>query len=54
MKKWECSACGYVYNPAEGDPDSEVAAGTPFEALPDNWVCPVCGAGKDLFNPITD
>lgn len=51
MKKYICDVCGYVYDPAEGDPDNGVAAGTPFDKLPDGWVCPVCGAGKDQFSP---
>lgn len=50
--KYECSVCGYVYNPAEGDPDSGIAPGTAFEDIPENWVCPVCGVGKDQFEPI--
>ena len=49
MDKWECMVCGYVYDPAVGDPDSEVAAGTAFEDLPDDWMCPECGVGKDMF-----
>ena len=49
MEKWRCSACGYVYDPATGDPDSAVALGTPFEQIPDDWSCPVCGVGKDMF-----
>jgi rubredoxin len=49
MQRYMCSICGYVYDPEYGDPDSGVAAGTPFEKLPDNWVCPVCGASKDMF-----
>jgi len=49
MNKYQCAPCGYIYNPAEGDPDSGIPAGTPFEALPDDWVCPVCGVGKDQF-----
>jgi flavin reductase (DIM6/NTAB) family NADH-FMN oxidoreductase RutF/rubredoxin len=49
MKKYVCSVCGYVYDPAEGDPDSGIAPGTAFEDLPDDWVCPVCGVGKDQF-----
>jgi rubredoxin len=49
MSKWKCSVCGYVYDPETGDPDSGVAPGTPFESLPDNWVCPICGASKDMF-----
>jgi rubredoxin len=52
MEKWECMVCGYVYDPAEGDPDSGIEAGTPFEALPDDWVCPDCGAGKDMFEKL--
>ena len=49
MKKYVCSMCGFVYDPAEGDPDSGIAPGTPFENLPDDWVCPVCGASKADF-----
>lgn len=47
--KYVCSVCGYVYDPAEGDPDNDIAPGTSFEELPDDWVCPVCGVGKDEF-----
>ena len=49
MVKYRCSVCGYVYNPEKGDPDSGIEPGTPFEEIPDDWVCPVCGAGKDQF-----
>lgn len=49
MKKYVCTVCGYTYDPAVGDPDSGIAAGTPFEKIPDNWVCPVCGADKSMF-----
>lgn len=49
MEKWVCQVCGYVYDPAKGDPDNGVQAGTAFENLPDEWVCPECGAGKDEF-----
>jgi len=49
MDKWECLVCGYVYDSAAGDPDSGIQPGTPFEALPDDWICPDCGAGKDMF-----
>jgi rubredoxin/flavin reductase (DIM6/NTAB) family NADH-FMN oxidoreductase RutF len=52
MKKYKCSICGYIYDPAVGDPDNGVAAGTAFEDLPDDWTCPECGAGKDDFEPI--
>jgi len=50
MSTYEC-ACGYVYDPAAGDPDSGVAPGTPFENLPEDWACPVCGLDKSFFNP---
>jgi rubredoxin len=49
VEKWECIVCGYVYDPAVGDPEHGANAGTPFEALPDDWVCPVCGVPKDQF-----
>jgi rubredoxin len=49
MAKWVCSVCGYVYDPAVGDPDNGIKAGTAFENIPDDWVCPVCGIGKDSF-----
>ncbi|MBS3908130.1 MAG: rubredoxin [Actinobacteria bacterium] len=52
MDKYECLVCGYVYNPEDGDPDSGVGAGTAFEDLPDDWVCPVCGADKDQFEKV--
>jgi len=52
MKKQECTVCGYVYNPEEGDPDNGVPSGTAFEDLPDDWVCPDCGASKDMFEPV--
>ena len=51
MKKWECTVCGYIYDPEKGDPDSGIAPGTAFEDLPDDWVCPECGAEKDMFEP---
>jgi len=49
MDKWECVVCGYIYDPAKGDPEHGVAPGTRFEDLPADWVCPVCGAEKDMF-----
>ncbi|MCU0641905.1 MAG: rubredoxin [Candidatus Margulisbacteria bacterium] len=51
MKKYVCNVCGYVYDPALGDPDNGVAPGTAFEQLPAAWVCPLCGAGQDQFSP---
>lgn len=47
--KYQCNVCGYVYDPANGDPDRDIQAGTPFEDLPDDWVCPVCGMPKSEF-----
>ena len=52
MKKYECIVCGYVYDPEEGDPDNGIEPGTAFEDLPDDWVCPDCGAGKEDFEPL--
>ncbi|MDI6851103.1 MAG: rubredoxin [bacterium] len=52
MKKYRCTICGYVYDPAVGDPDGGIAPGTPFEQIPDDWVCPICGASKEDFEPI--
>ena len=49
MDKYVCSVCGYVYDPEAGDPDNDIDPGTSFEDLPDDWTCPVCGAGKDEF-----
>ncbi len=49
MDKYRCTICDYVYDPKAGDPDNGIEAGTAFEDLPDDWVCPDCGAGKELF-----
>ena len=51
MQKYVCTVCGYVYDPEKGDPDSGIVPGTSFDQLPDDWVCPVCGADKSLFEP---
>ena len=51
MAKYICDVCGYEYDPAVGDPDNGIPAGTKFEQLPDDWVCPLCGVGKDQFGP---
>ena len=51
MKKYVCNICGYEYDPAAGDPDNGIAPGTAFENLPEDWVCPLCGVGKDDFSP---
>lgn len=49
MDKYKCTVCGYIYDPEAGDPDNGVAPGTPFEELPDDWTCPLCGAEKSEF-----
>lgn len=49
MEKWKCSICGYIYDPAKGDPENGVKPGTDFEAISEGWVCPTCGATKDMF-----
>jgi rubredoxin len=49
--KYVCTVCSFVYDPAIGDPDSDINPGTPFEEIPGHWVCPVCGVGKDMFEP---
>ncbi len=52
MAKYQCSVCGYIYDPELGDPDGGIKPGTPFEEIPDDWVCPVCGVSKDQFEKI--
>lgn len=54
MKKYVCDICGWIYDPAVGDPDNGVAPGTPFEQLPDEWVCPECGADKSQFSLVRE
>jgi rubredoxin len=50
--KYQCTICGYIYDPEKGDPDSGVAPNTPFEALPETWTCPQCGSAKDSFKEL--
>ncbi len=52
MDKWECLVCGYVYDPQLGDSEGGIEPGTSFEKLPDDWVCPICGAPKDQFEKV--
>ncbi len=52
MEKYHCLVCGYIYDPAFGDPPSGIRPETPFEEIPDFWVCPVCGADKSQFEPV--
>lgn len=54
MKKYECIVCGYVYDEAQGWPDDGIPAGTKWEDIPDDWVCPDCGVGKEDFELIQD
>ena len=54
MKKYVCIACGYIYDPSEGDPDNGIVPGTSFEALPEDWLCPLCGVGKDQFEQVEE
>jgi rubredoxin len=52
MQKWRCVPCDYVYDPAQSDPENGIAPGTAFEDLPEDWLCPDCSAGKDMFKKI--
>ncbi len=52
MAKYQCIVCGYIYDPAKGDPDGGISAGTPFGELPEDWVCPECGASKEEFEKV--
>lgn len=53
-KRYHCTMCDYIYDPAVGDPHTGIAPGTPFEQLPDDWYCPQCGATKADFEPMED
>ncbi len=50
--KWKCTVCGYVYDPEKGDPDGGIEPGTTFDQLPEDWLCPICGAAKDEFEEV--
>ena len=50
MEKYKCNICGYIYDPEQGDSELEIAPGTPFEAIDDSWVCPICSAKKPDFS----
>ncbi len=54
MKKYVCTVCNWVYDPAIGDPESGIAPGTSFESIPEDWVCPLCGVGKEDFEPVEE
>jgi rubredoxin len=53
-QKWICESCGFIYDPADGDPDGGIPPGTSFDDIPDTWFCPVCGARKRDFAPYED
>lgn len=52
MEKYRCTVCGYIYDPAIGDPEHQIATGTAFSDLPADWICPECGVGKDMFEKV--
>ncbi len=52
MTKYRCTVCEYIYDPEKGDPENGVAPGTAWDDLPEDWVCPVCGVDKGLFEPV--
>ncbi len=54
MKKYRCVVCGYLYEPELGDADSGIEPNTPFENLPEDWTCPICGADKTQFEPVEE
>jgi rubredoxin len=54
VQKWKCTACEYVYDPSVGDPSSGIPPGVPFEDLPENWTCPVCGVPKEMFEKLEE
>lgn len=54
MKKYICSICGYIYDPEIGDEDNGIEAGTQFEDLPDDWICPICSATKESFEEVIE
>ena len=52
ISKYKCPVCDYIYDSDEGDPENNIPPGTPFENLPDDWTCPICGTSKDEFEPV--
>jgi len=52
MSKYRCTVCGYIYDPGKGNLDNGINPGTAFEDLPDDWICPECGVGKDSFEKV--
>ena len=54
MAKWKCKLCGFIYDEDEGLPDRGIEPGTSFEDIPEDWVCPVCGVSKDMFEKVSE
>ena len=54
MEKYVCVGCGYIYDPEQGDPENDIEPGTAFEDLPEDWLCPLCGVGKDEFEKVEE
>jgi rubredoxin len=54
MTKWVCTPCGYVYDPDFGDPENDIPPGTPWDDVPDDWLCPECSLGKEFFEPLEE
>jgi rubredoxin len=54
MKKYRCTVCEWIYDPEVGDPEGGIAPGTAFEDIPEDWVCPLCGVGKDQFEEVVE
>jgi len=52
MMSYRCTICGYVYDSKQGDPENSIEPGTPFEDIPDDWTCPICGVSKELFEEL--
>jgi len=52
MQDYQCGVCGYLYEPSNGDPEANILPNIAFNHLPDDWVCPICGAGKDQFSAV--
>jgi rubredoxin len=54
MRKFKCDVCGHIYDPELGDPDGGITPGTPFEDIPEEWICPICGVPKSEYSPIDE
>jgi len=54
MGKWECQVCGYIYDEEKGEEETGIPTATPFSELPEDWVCPQCGIGKNFFDKVEE